>query len=311
MQVEAIFVFCGYAYRRELLYVFTGAGLACTAAVYAATRALEPLEASVAAFCAPLALLVVWRMLARRGRALRFSDYFVAFSYLLLFVALCDAGLTAPGTGPDGGLVDGPAQTIFYALMYTAVVCTQASFVVMTKEESDFRLMQLATLDPLAEIWNRRTFIEAAEAELRRCARKRKPCAIVLFDLDNFKKINDTYGHAVGDAVIRDFAANVRAMLREYDLVGRYGGEEFTVLLPETNAADAAVTADRIRERCGTSELSARGERVAYSASAGVALTGERLEAFDELLARADAALYEAKAQGRNRIVVAAPVSAA
>ena len=163
-------------------------------------------------------------------------------------------------------------------------------------------LERLATTDALTGALNRRRLFEVAAAELARADRYEQPLCVAMLDLDHFKSINDRYGHAVGDEALRAVTAVVRERLRVVDVLGRYGGEELVVVLPQTARDAAQVALERIRAAVAEVRLfSAPEARVAVSGGLVQAKSGESL---DEALGRADAALYEAKHGGRNRIVV-------
>jgi len=145
-----------------------------------------------------------------------------------------------------------------------------------------------------------------ARNELARCRRFGLTLAVLLLDLDYFKAINDTYGHATGDAALRAFVATATAQLRARDTLGRYGGEEFLVVLPATPCEDARATAERLRAAVAGTTLEAGGHRLRVTTSIGVAEAAGN-DGIDAVLARADTALYQAKAQGRNRTAAASP----
>jgi len=161
----------------------------------------------------------------------------------------------------------------------------------------------LATTDSLTELANRRHFLNQAGREVARTNRYHRELALFLIDIDHFKRVNDTHGHSAGDEVLRVVARLFRSAVRSHDVVGRMGGEEFAVLLPETRADQAAMLAERLR--CAVSEraVEVRGGTIRCAISVGVAglRPGETL---DDFLIRADAALYEAKNAGRDRVVV-------
>lgn len=166
------------------------------------------------------------------------------------------------------------------------------------------KLRELATTDALTGALNRRRLLEIAEAELERAARYKHPLSIAMLDLDHFKSVNDNFGHHVGDEALRRVASTIRLALRKQDWVGRYGGEELTVVFPETAAGDASMVGERIRSAVEKLGLVDAGRSVPLTISAGVASwrSGETLA---DTLKRADAALYEAKSGGRNRVVTA------
>jgi diguanylate cyclase (GGDEF)-like protein len=166
------------------------------------------------------------------------------------------------------------------------------------------RLRELATKDELTGLCNRRNFIELAEIELSRSRRKSAPTSLTMLDIDHFKLVNDHFGHAVGDRALVEIARAMKETLRVSDISARLGGEEFVVLLPETNMEGALAVTERLRERVGRAEIPVGDGRLAkITVSAGIA---ELLptEGLDALLKRADDALYLAKERGRNRTVV-------
>ncbi len=183
-------------------------------------------------------------------------------------------------------------------------------------------LQSLATTDSLTGIANRRHFFELSAREMKRAQRSGKRPALLMIDLDNFKELNDACGHAAGDRVLTHFAAVCQACLRETDVFGRLGGEEFAVLLPETERRKARQIADRLREsfaascadlRDGAEMLPARGDAAtedakkspgACTVSIGVAMVGPEESSVEPAMHRADEALYCAKEAGRNRVAV-------
>jgi len=176
----------------------------------------------------------------------------------------------------------------------------------MTNEQTRLELETLANRDGLTGLINRRHFIQMAENELLRAQRYQRPVTIGMADLDFFKRLNDTYGHAAGDAVLRAFAALLQDSLRASDLLCRYGGEEFAFLFPESTLAEAAALAERFRQRCADNDiLLPDGHSVRITLSIGLAEAGDN--PVDLALRRADEALYQAKRQGRNRVVLAPP----
>jgi two-component system cell cycle response regulator len=165
------------------------------------------------------------------------------------------------------------------------------------------QLVAQATHDSLTGLLNRSAILEALQKELKRSVREKNPVAVIMTDLDHFKHVNDTYGHLVGDAVLREAARRLGASLRAYDSVGRYGGEEFLVIAPNCNLAGGADLAERLRESiCGV-PIDASGEAITATMSFGVAATCE-IKQVNKLLRTADEALYAAKKAGRNRVEV-------
>jgi len=185
-----------------------------------------------------------------------------------------------------------------------------AALPVVTLLHRSLRHAQLVTdsrADSKTGLLNAATWEREATAEVARAVRTRSPLAIALLDIDKFKGINDTYGHLVGDQVLKEIARTLSAMLRDYDVAGRFGGEEFSLLLPQTRAVDAFRIAERVRANIAALSVIAPGEtggeRVQVTVSIGVAAldSGSRRE-LTQLMAAADAALYRAKASGRDQV---------
>ncbi|MEF2145927.1 MAG: PAS domain S-box protein [Desulfovibrionaceae bacterium] len=172
------------------------------------------------------------------------------------------------------------------------------------RREYERRLRELATTDELTGLYNRRAFLETAQRELERSLRYSRPLSLVMLDVDHFKKVNDTYGHGVGDKVLKALARAGLSALRTNDVLGRLGGEEFAVLLPETGPQQAIEAAERIRAAIGSiviaDERAPEGE-IHITASAGVATLGGALKDVESTLKAADEALYRAKDLGRDR----------
>lgn len=170
-------------------------------------------------------------------------------------------------------------------------------------------LFEMATIDGLSQLYVRRYFDKRLEEELRRAQRFETPFSVLLLDIDFFKRFNDTYGHLIGDEVIRDVAQVIKEQIRKgVDQAGRYGGEEMAVLLPQTPLANAQVVAERIREAIETHSVTALltlKDLPHVTASIGVAAFPEHGTTPRELLQRADEGLYKAKESGRNRVCVA------
>jgi len=166
------------------------------------------------------------------------------------------------------------------------------------------RAEELARVDFLTNLANRRAFYEEGERELQSLQGGNRPAAVVMLDIDHFKSVNDRYGHAAGDSVIRAVAELIRANLRASDIAGRLGGEEFALLLPDTAAATVLVAAERLRAATEALLVEQDGVRITFTLSIGVAVLAYDAT-LDQWIARADAALYRAKQGGRNRVAVA------
>jgi diguanylate cyclase (GGDEF)-like protein len=182
-------------------------------------------------------------------------------------------------------------------------VCSSARLLVtqnrmqITKEA----LRREAARDSLTALWNHKSILEILDRELVRAERDRQPVGVIMADLDHFKNINDTRGHATGDMVLRIIASSMAAVVRPYDSVGRYGGEEFLIVAPGCGLAETWELAERVRAHVAATEISASGSKVKVTLSLGIA-SGQAGSDPEKLLHVADAALYQAKNDGRNRV---------
>ena len=167
-------------------------------------------------------------------------------------------------------------------------------------------LAEVSARDTLTGLYNRWYVMEKIESEMNRTLRHGSPVSVLMMDIDHFKRVNDTYGHAVGDQVLRTIGQVLRDSCRVYDVPGRYGGEEFCIVLPETPVGNTCTVAERIRTRVEATAVAVDGDSVAVTTSIGVAgvdgENGDTLMTATALIDRADRALYSAKHRGRNRI---------
>jgi len=163
------------------------------------------------------------------------------------------------------------------------------------------KLKLLATTDDLTGLWNRRCFMNRAGAEIAQAFRFRRPLCLALMDADHFKHINDTYGHAAGDAALKYLADELRSRLRASDTIGRIGGEELAIILPGISLEAAHTLLDQIRIAIGSGHFTHAGKDISFTVSTGIAAMPDTRVSVDELLSVADAACYKAKTNGRNR----------
>ena len=167
-------------------------------------------------------------------------------------------------------------------------------------------LAEVSARDALTGLYNRWYVMEKIESEMNRSLRHGSPVALLMLDIDHFKRINDSFGHAAGDQVLKSFGQVLRESCRVYDVPGRYGGEEFCIVLPETRIGSTTVVAERIRQRLADSRFDVGADRVAITASIGIAGmdADDSVVSSAALIDRADRALYSAKNHGRNRVEV-------
>jgi two-component system, cell cycle response regulator len=171
-------------------------------------------------------------------------------------------------------------------------------------KKTEEELLRLAATDPLTGAYNRREFISLADREALRAQRYHHPLSILMLDLDHFKRLNDTYGHAAGDKALQRFTTLCCNALRNVDIFGRWGGEEFVALLPETTADGAAIIAERLRKMVADTLVGFNDHKIAFTTSIGIAQYRDGEVSVDAPLSRADAAVYDAKKAGRNRISI-------
>lgn len=197
-----------------------------------------------------------------------------------------------------------PLQLITLYVFFFLMIVSSVGFMMMEKEQLERALVVRATSDPLTGILTRSAFNESAEPILSLAARKSTPVSLLLMDLDCFKSANDRYGHVFGDNVLKIFTRLVGSSLRNYDLFGRYGGDEFIILLPSTGREDAYEVADRIRRRLESNQWPDHPEYICTTSIGLLTITdytGE-LPTVDSLYRQCDTLLYQAKENGRNRI---------
>ncbi|MCD2449660.1 diguanylate cyclase [Methylicorpusculum oleiharenae] len=172
-------------------------------------------------------------------------------------------------------------------------------------KDANARLTLLAMTDPLTGAHNRRYFIDMLKNEMSRARRYQHPMSLMVIDIDRFKNINDSFGHDAGDQVIMEVVKTSAEVLRKNDVFSRFGGEEFTILMPETTLEEAAQIAARLCEKVAETQLATDHHQINFTVSGGVVQLEDGDLTPEAILKRADIALYQAKQQGRNRIVVA------
>jgi diguanylate cyclase (GGDEF)-like protein len=260
-----------------------------------------------------MAITLVCGMFALKpGQVQRLS----VFSVLLLGVTMVGAHLRWPARFP---IAEEALHFMMIAVVLPAIAVLAGQLSTMRHKLRQHRLdleqalehnRQLAIRDELTGLYNRRHVMALMHKEVQRAERSGRPMALALLDIDHFKRINDGCGHAQGDEVLKAFALAVGETLRDTDVLGRWGGEEFMVMLPETDAAGAECVLDRVHERMRRLSFPCGGESRGVSFSAGIAACAKG-EALHAAIERADAALYRAKEGGRARSVVAGLAAAA
>ncbi len=236
--------------------------------------------------------------------------YRLAWGYVSLALALMVERRLVPLWRLSIDAIPSPMTDAWFGLaislsMAVGIFGIRRLFIDMKQQEAE--LDTLARTDALTQLPNRREIMERLQTEIERSERSRHPIAILMLDIDHFKSINDTWGHAAGDRVLMAIADTARASLRRIDSCGRIGGEEFLVLVPETDRTEAAAAAERLRVAIVGKSIENDGQSVHVSVSIGVANCHQEgsLPAPDQFIQLADRALYMAKETGRNRVVMA------
>ena len=246
---------------------------------------------------APIMIAVTWKQVEapqisleppRREKRIYTEIFFLLYPLLVLFMSL---RIARERLGLAAGVV------------FLSFVCSSTRLLV-----TQHRLVRLkdalrreASRDGLTGLWNRKAIFEILDRELLRAERDQQPVGLIMIDVDHFKAINDSRGHAAGDAVLRIIASGIASVVRPYDSVGRYGGEEFLIVAPGCRLAEAAELAERIRSHVAGCSIVVGGSSVNVSLSLGVA-TSQTAPESEKLLHAADAAMYQAKNAGRNRV---------
>ena len=224
----------------------------------------------------------------------------VTRTLIILLIAVSTTALVLYSLGDHEFIGTGVTVAVVVSLLIAPVYTYRSLNVIQKLEEVRRDLEEISTHDFLTGIYNRRFLIEQAGTILALGLRHRFPVSLIMLDLDHFKQVNDSYGHAAGDAVLVELSTYIRRLIRVTDIFGRYGGEEFIVFMPHTELDDAARLAGRIRE--GVKE--SRFNDLQITISMGVSVANEATRTLDDLIDKADTALYEAKDAGRDRVEV-------
>jgi diguanylate cyclase (GGDEF)-like protein len=282
--------------------VVMGAGMAWFIDDYAARVVMAGL------LLGALNLWALWILFSRREHAAGRGAWLVMAALgLQALVFLVRVVVVGGSDQPAAGLMQSSGvQTLTFSTTFIELMVATMGFIFMARDRADENNRRLAALDPLTGVANRRAAIAALDRDVARAVRTRESISVMMVDIDHFKRVNDQFGHPVGDQVLCNVVNVLRERVRTQDLVGRYGGEEFLVVLPDTDLAGAQQLARQLCEAVSGSRLQREGASIAVTVSIGV--FGGRLEpgdSWDMLIAAADRALYQAKESGRNRVEAA------
>ena len=235
----------------------------------------------------------------------RWPAIFMLFAHGALYLLRTPLGALLPWSATNNAVFESVWLTVlsFEALLFTISIAF--ILLAMAKERTEYCHKTAALIDPLTGIANRRAFLQDGQAQLKRQVVNPRPTAVMLLDLDNFKSINDRFGHAIGDRVLEIFADVASGCVRRIDLFGRLGGEGLAALLRDTTRDRALIVAEQIRACFADATRDVDGRPVVATVSIGIAVSYDAVLDLSALLAQADHALYRAKDGGRNRIEVA------
>jgi len=255
---------------------------------------------------AAVEVVVLWMLMGRRQATTGRGQYLVIGAVALNCLSLFYREYSAAAGLVRIKLILDPdvSQTILYLSVLMGLVLLSIGFVLMTKERTDHINNDLILRDKLTGLWNRRKIEEAGTAELRRHIRYGTSATLFVLDLDNFKSMNDRFGHGAGDDVLKAVADVLGGFVRETDLVGRWGGEEFVVILPGTGVDDATLIAERLRHDIAAIDP-AVGRGITVTIGVSLCISSDDWQTWFD---RADAALYRAKAAGKNRSFFQLPI---
>ncbi|HLO17432.1 MAG TPA: GGDEF domain-containing protein [Anaerolineales bacterium] len=250
---------------------------------------------------AVMVLMLIYQLWRTRRTSLRFSADLMLISFLTYGLFLIGRSISIALAPPQDLFSNTPIQSATYLLLFAMSFFWSTGFILMVSERLHNDLMEVATIDVLTRIPNRRATQGFLEKELSRIQRSDGEFGVLLIDLDNFKQVNDRWGHAMGDQVLVNTASIFQSMLRKQDWVGRWGGEEFLIILP--GSCDAALLAERVRCQVANSEYGPEASSFHITVSIGVACANQK-STVDGILKKADDALYEAKLK-KNTVSVA------
>jgi len=256
----------------------------------------------ISAVIACLSLFASYKIITKQDQAILTFTRFLGFSFVYCAAIFLLRIYFAYGEPQLDNFMDAGTIHAFSLIALQLVTITSCfSLTISASQQLAHKLAIQATVDSLTNIYNRRAFDEFAAKGVSRAQRDKKPISLLMMDIDLFKQVNDSYGHQVGDKVLKEFSLRLKNSLRQYDILARYGGEEFSLLLPDTNTDTAIIIAEKLRHTIAQPVFCLKdGTELKVTASFGVAThQGEQVD-WQQLISFADQALYHAKESGRN-----------
>ncbi len=289
--------------KKNYLTLLAACALAFSTA--AAFGAPEDLRVALSSACLALLMaLPAWRLFTC-GHPSVLQRTIAAF-YGVNIILLLLRAVGAVATDYDLGLLTPSIfNTALFVLLFLHLISGSMGFILLDKEKIDAELLRAASVDGLTDTLNRQAFEKRAGEMIALFARRQEPVSCLLLDIDDFKQVNDTHGHVAGDEVLRQFALTIKGLMRNYDLLGRYGGEEFAILLPGADSGQAMEIAQRLRGSVESMSIDGNG-LLRCTVSIGVSTMIPGMDTKTEHFYRlSDKALYHAKDLGKNRVTAA------
>lgn len=247
----------------------------------------------------------IYKLMSEKGSSILQRVIAVLYS-AVLFVYVIRTYIGLSSTSEFGIYTHEFFNVLGFVSLYLVMIVGNIGFILLSKEKSDKQILTASMYDELTSILNRSAFQSKAKQTISMFSSKKEPLSLIIMDIDNFKAINDRFGHYCGDLVLKEFSALIRKHIRNNDIFGRFGGEEFTLLLPGTGRKQAEDEAERLRQIVEDSSISGMGD-IKYTVSIGiVTLVPDISTKFEELYKASDDAMYRAKLNGKNRIETAA-----
>lgn len=305
LELAAYCIFFGFARWKRVLYPCTALALLIFHSAQMGGASPNRLMVLMSIIIALDTGAMAW-ILLRPGNGRSLLRRLIGINDFIFFIAMSVRGYTGMMDSQMTVFTPGIVTSLTFVAGFLLMIVNSFGFLLLCKEDDDRKMALLATTDSLTGLVNRRAFFERTESARMLTTRLRSPISLMMIDIDHFKNLNDRFGHATGDEALCVFADTARLTLRDHDIMGRLGGEEFALVLPGTDLDGAKQAAERLRTAVSAAVLPTSGNQYAMTVSIGVVVIDPN-EPINSALARADHALYAAKSAGRDRIEVGEP----